>query len=70
MSVKPLYVDGGVFESQDGWTALIHAASMGHVNCVRVLIDSGAEEKSCSQFGKTALMVAAETCYTRTVCVC
>lgn len=30
-------------KSQDGWTALIRAASEGHTDCVRMLVECGAD---------------------------
>jgi ankyrin repeat protein len=36
--------DGGESDSQDGNTALIRAAAKGHANCVRLLIDAGADK--------------------------
>ena len=38
-----LYTDGK-FESQNGSTALMYAAVYGHTDCVRLLIDAGADK--------------------------
>jgi hypothetical protein len=37
---------GGEFDSQKGWTALIWAAWHGHADCVRLLIDAGADKEA------------------------
>ena len=37
------------FDSQDGWTALIWAAWNGHTECVRLLIDAGADKDAKDQ---------------------
>jgi ankyrin repeat protein len=39
-------VCGGEFDSQDGWTALMWAAAKGHAECVRLLIDVGADKEA------------------------
>ncbi len=35
----------GTFEAQDGWTALIYAAVNCHADCVRLLLNAGAEKE-------------------------
>ncbi len=35
-----------VMHTQDGYTALIHAASNGHAACVRLLLDAGADKEA------------------------
>ena len=37
-------IGGGEFDSQDGNTALILAAEQGHADCLRLLIDAGADK--------------------------
>jgi ankyrin repeat protein len=37
-------VCGGKSDSQNGWTALIRAAERGRTDCVRLLIDAGADK--------------------------
>ena len=46
-------------DTQDGDTALILAASNGKVQCVRLLVDGGADRWIRSNEGKTALNYAA-----------
>jgi ankyrin repeat protein len=40
------YVSGGKFDSQGGYTALMWAAGNGHADCVRLLIDAGADKEA------------------------
>jgi hypothetical protein len=35
----------GIF-AQNGWTALIHAVKSGHADCVRLLLETGADKKA------------------------
>ncbi len=37
-------MDGGEYDSQNGWTALMWAAQNGHADCVRLLLDAGADK--------------------------
>ena len=39
-------MSGGESDSQLGFTALIRAAECGHVDCVRLLIDAGADKEA------------------------
>ena len=39
-----LLCGGGESDSQNGWTALMRAAEHGRADCVRLLIDSGADK--------------------------
>jgi hypothetical protein len=41
-----LFESGGESDSQDGYTALICAAQWSHVDCVRLLIDAGADKEA------------------------
>jgi hypothetical protein len=42
-------VRGGKFVYQIGWTALMCAAERGYIDCIRLLIDAGAEtETKCN----------------------
>lgn len=43
----------------DGWTALHFAADKGHVECVRVLLELGADARAVDQAKKSALHCAA-----------
>ena len=36
----------GESDSQEGWTALIEAATEGHVECVRLLIEAGTNKEA------------------------
>ncbi len=36
----------GESDSQDAWTALMCAAQLGHADCVRLLLDSGADTEA------------------------
>lgn len=48
----------------NGYSALILAASMKHVEIAKMLIDAGANVNRISKEGKTALSLARSTCYT------
>jgi hypothetical protein len=45
------------FDSQQGWTALIWAARQGHVDCVRLLIDAGADKNAKADRVSVALFI-------------
>ena len=51
-------------EDEDGWTALMCAASegysVGHVKCIKMLIDKGASTNSAAKIGRTPLRAAIE----------
>ena len=47
-------------QTQDGTTALIFAASNGHLKIVTLLVNNGAETNLVDKFGATALMYACE----------
>jgi hypothetical protein len=42
--VGGIFENGGKFELQDRWTALICAVANGHADCVRLLIDAGVDK--------------------------
>ncbi len=58
-------IQGGVgIESKHpklGVTALIRAASLGHADCVRLLMDRGADKEAKDKNGMTALICAASS---------
>ncbi|KAL5509360.1 hypothetical protein EMCRGX_G004720 [Ephydatia muelleri] len=43
---------------QDGWASLMRAAYHGHANCVRALVNRGADVNHCNNVGRTSLMYA------------
>ena len=43
-------------QSQFGWTALIWAAANGHVDCVRLLIDAGADTDASDNVRRRSLL--------------
>ena len=47
---------GGDFNSQDGATALIWAAEMGRADCVRLLIDAGADKDAENNVRRRSLL--------------
>jgi hypothetical protein len=42
--VGGIFENGGEFESQDSYSVLVCSASEGHAECVRLLIDAGADK--------------------------
>jgi ankyrin repeat protein len=51
-----LCVCGGESDSQDGDTALIYAADDGHADCVRLLIDAGADKEAKNNVRRRSLL--------------
>ncbi len=43
-------------DSQVGWTALMDAAAYGHADCVRLLIDAGADKEAKSDVRVAAFL--------------
>ena len=43
-------------ETQDGWTALICAADQGRADCVRLLIDAGADKEAADNVRRLLLL--------------
>ena len=56
--VEKLYIKGAEI-NHPGWNPLIYAASGGHANIIRLLLDGGVPINSASDNGTTALMMAA-----------
>jgi hypothetical protein len=55
--VKKLFARGAAI-NHPGWTPLIYAATGGHADVARYLIDAGADVNAASPNGTTALMMA------------
>jgi ankyrin repeat protein len=49
------YVGGGESDPQDGLTALMCAAQWGRANCVRLLIDAGADKDTRNNVRRRSL---------------
>ena len=47
---------GGESDSQSGYTALIEAASRGHADCVRMLVDAGADKDARDNVRRRSLL--------------
>ena len=52
---------GGEFDLQKGWTALIWAARNGHADCVRLLIEVGADKDAHPKVGILVLPLVLST---------
>eukprot|EP00731_Ephydatia_muelleri_P021283 Em0013g1010a len=44
----------------DGWTALMKAYDMGHMECVKMLLDKGSQINMKPKWGETELLKASE----------
>ncbi|KAH9123276.1 hypothetical protein AeMF1_005682 [Aphanomyces euteiches] len=49
--------------NEDGWTALLHAADRGHLDCAKILIDHHANVNATTTNGMSALMLATKRGY-------
>jgi ankyrin repeat protein len=64
-------------DSQSGWTALINAGYMGHAECVRLLIDAGANKDARNNVRRRCLICVSrlshfsyELCFYLLVTIC
>ncbi len=59
MHLLPLLASGDAFaHMQDGYTALIRAALKGHTDCVRLLVEAGADKNTFDAVRKTWLSLS------------
>ncbi len=60
-TLRVLLARGDAVDQEDqvlGWTPLMDASDRSHLECVRALIDAGAEVNKVSNGGRTALLIA------------